>query len=486
MLLLSIALAAWLTRPGVTQMPVTTPLTVLRIAAGPHGEVRNGDFVLDEERTRFDPAKDKEVVVFFQWQGQPGMHRMRAQWTGPDGASSTTSPIQYESKDRRFGAFWSLTLSPTSATGQWSIEATVDGQPGGRFTFEIAPLAGAASAPPAKRLLPQAELFARATAAFVLLERATSKGVRLDPAAAFAAGHGRLFTSVAAVDGADTITAVLPDGTRQPVTAMLGINRQQDWIVLAGGPPGDITQPLAPDAAGQIGDRLFTIEASTGASRVLADGTVSGRAAAPGTGPRLLMTLGSGAAPPGEPVFNEFGELLGVVGGSLVPGASDLSELMHFRAELHGVPVVPISLFRTPMDAAPVALAEARARGDLVPAVQSGQNVMSGGFARSIATTQTVRPADQRQEFSLSRDKDFVVFVTWSPQMRLKGTTILRLHNEANQVVAESKPGKVDLRLGDARLSSWKLAIPGRPGVYRADVLIEGVPIWRGFVKVTE
>jgi hypothetical protein len=470
----------------VPQAATAPPLTVLRIAAGPHGEVRNGDFVLDEERTRFDPAKDKEVVVFFQWQGQPGMHRMRAQWTSPDGASSTTSPIQYESKDRRFGAFWSLTLSPASATGQWSIEATVDGQPGGRFSFEIAPTAGAASAPPVKRLLSQAELFARASGAFVLLERSTSKGARLDPAAAFAAGHGRLFTSVAAVDGADAITAVLPDGTRQPVTAMLGINRQQDWVVLAGGPAGEVAQPLAADAAVQIGDRLFTIEASTGASRVLADGTVSGRAGAPGTGPRLLMTLGSGAAPPGEPVFNEFGELLGVVGGSLVPGASDLSDLMHFRAELHGVPVVPISLFRTPMDAPPVALAEARVRGDLLPAVQSGQNVMSGGFARSIATTQTVRPADQRQEFSVSRDKDFVVFVTWSPQMRLKGTSLLRLHNDTNQVVVESKPGKVDLRPGDARLSSWKLTVPGRPGIYRADVLIEGVPIWRGFVKVTE
>ncbi len=76
------------------------PLTVLRIAAGPHGEVRNGNFVLDEERTQFDPSKDKEVVVYFQWQGQPGLHRMTAQWKSPDGASSTTSPIQYDAKDQ--------------------------------------------------------------------------------------------------------------------------------------------------------------------------------------------------------------------------------------------------------------------------------------------------------------------------------------------------------------------------------------------------
>jgi hypothetical protein len=226
---------------GGAQTPVATaaPLTVLRIAAGPRGEVRNGDFVLDEERTQFDPAKDKQVVVFFQWQGSPGVHRMIAQWKSPDGASSTSSPVQYEAKDRRFGAYWSLTLSPTSAAGTWSIEATVDGQPGGRLAFDVAPLSGGSIGPPAKRLLSQAELFTRASASFVLLERATAKGDRLYPAAAFSPGRGRLFTAVAAVDGADTITAVLADGKRQVITGMIAMNRQQDWIVLAGGPEGD-------------------------------------------------------------------------------------------------------------------------------------------------------------------------------------------------------------------------------------------------------
>jgi hypothetical protein len=35
-------------------------------------------------------------------------------------------------------------------------------------------------------------------------------------------------------------------------------------------------------------------------------------------------------------------------------------------------------------------------------------------------------------------------------------------------------------------LSSWKLPVPPTPGMYRADVLIDGTPIWRGFVKVTD
>ena len=459
-------LASLLSGPQQAQPAGPPPLTVLRIAAGPRGEVRNGDFVLDEERTQFDPAKDKQVVVFFQWQGQPGMHRMTAQWKSPDGASSTTSPVQYESKDRRFGAFWPLALSPASAAGTWSIEATVDGQPGGRFTFDVVPMSGGGSAPAAKRLLSQADLFSRASASFVLLERATAKGDRLDPAAGFAAGNGRIISSVAAVDGADTITAVLPDGKRQPITGMRAMNRLQDWIVLAGGIEGDVSQPVASETSVQIGDRLFAIEASTGASRVLAEGTVSGRAGTATTGPRILMTLGAGSGPPGEPVFNEFGELVGITGGSLVPGASELSDLLRFRAELHGLPIVPISLVRVSLGAPAVPLSDLRARGELVSAVMGGQHVMSGGFARGIARTQTVVPTDQRREFSISKDKEFVVFVTWSPQLRLKGALVLRLQDEANRLVVDSKPGKLDLRPGDARLSSWKMPIPGRPGVY--------------------
>jgi hypothetical protein len=230
---------------------------------------------------------------------------------------------------------------------------------------------------------------------------------------------------------------------------------------------------------------LFSIEASAGTSRVLVDGLLTGRAGSPATGPRLIMTLGGGAAPAGEPVFNEFGELVGLVGGSLVAGVSDLSDLLQFRADLRGVPVVPISLIRAPIGTTPILLSEVRARGDLLAAVQGGQNILSGGFARAINRTQTIAPADQRREFS-ARDTEFVVFVTWSPQARVKGGLVLKMYDETNRAVMDSKPGKVDLRPGDMRLSSWRLPVPSRPGMYRADVLLDGVPIWRAFVRVTE
>ena len=162
------------------------------------------------------------------------------------------------------------------------------------------------AAPDVKRVLTQAELFSRASAAFVVLERTTSKGERLEPAAAFVAGHGRLFTSVAAVDGADVMTALLPDGKRQPITAMLAMHRAQDWIVLAGGPEGEISQPLASETTTQVGDRVFSLESSGGASRVLIDSSISGRAGSPASGPRLLTTIGSGSTPQLRPAQTRY------------------------------------------------------------------------------------------------------------------------------------------------------------------------------------
>jgi hypothetical protein len=460
------------------------PVTVLRAAVGPSGQLRNGDYVLDEERATFDPEKDKQVVVLFQWQGAPGAHRMVVSWKSPDGASSTTKPVEYVARDGRFGGYWPLNLSSSTAIGTWTVEAAVDGQPAGQLSFTVG-AAGAAPLKPARQIMTQPQLFARISAALVVLERSTAKGRRVDPAAAVALGNGRIVTSMAAIDGSDAIVALLPDGKRQPMTSIVAMSRAHDWVVLAGGPDGGASPPTIDAASVQVGDRCFSIEAATGGSRLLVDGAITGRAGTADGGARLVANLAAGTGTPGSPVFNEFGELVGFIGGALVPGISDLSDLIQFRGELRGAPIVPIAAAAAPATGAPIAFADAWSRGDIVHALEGREHVVSGGFAKGILRSQTVRPADQRQEFSVV-DKEFVVFVNWGPQARLKGTSTLRIHDESNRVVVESKPGKLDVRPGTSTvLSNWKLTVPGRPGFYRAEVLVDGAPIWRGFVRIT-
>jgi hypothetical protein len=356
-------------------------------------------------------------------------------------------------------------------------------------TFDVVAAGGApggtAAAAPMRRIMTQAQLFTRLSAASIVLERSTAKGRRIDPAAAVALGHGRLITSMAAVDGADALVAVLPDGQRQPITSILGMSRAHDWIVLAGGPDGDVEQPVVSENTVQIGDRCFSIDAGTGSTRILVEGAITGRTGSRSSGSRLVANLSAGTGKPGSPVLSEFGELMGFVGGALVPGVYDLADLIQFRAELKGSPIVPLPAAAA-SGGSSVAFSDAWSRGDILHAVEGREHVVSGGFAKGILKEQTVRPADQREGFS-AKDKEFVVFITWGPQARLKGTTTLRVYDESNQVVVESKPAKLDVRPGyPSVLSSWKLSVPPTVGTYRAEVLVDGVPIWRGFVRVTD
>ena len=101
--------------------------------------------------------------------------------------------------------------------------------------------------------------------------------------------------------------------------------------------------------------------------------------------------------------------------------------------------------------------------------------MLSGGFAAQIGREQTVSLQDQRQEFS-SADKDFVVFVTWAPRVRLRGQGMIQVRDGNNAVVAESKPRKLDLRAKELTLFSARLPVFATPGTYRAEVLLDGKP----------
>ncbi|MFO7691817.1 MAG: hypothetical protein R6V57_01910 [Vicinamibacterales bacterium] len=66
---------------------------------------------------------------------------------------------------------------------------------------------------------------------------------------------------------------------------------------------------------------------------------------------------------------------------------------------MHGDQIIPLSALPWQSAAEPVTIAELRRRGVLMPPV-TGDHVLSGGFAREIARSTTLRPVDQRDEYS--------------------------------------------------------------------------------------
>ena len=73
-------------------------------------------------------------------------------------------------------------------------------------------------------------------------------------------------------------------------------------------------------------------------------------------------------------------------------------------------------------------LSELQARRELVAPLTGDEHVMSGGFARGVLKNPGPAPSDQRSEFSV-REKEFVAFLTWHPQQRVRGVTSLQIHD---------------------------------------------------------
>lgn len=472
------ALGAALALVDVADARQSAPVHVLRIVSGPSGNVVNGDFVLNEVRTVFNRADDREVIVFFQWEGAPGAHRLVAQWRSPDSAITSNSAIDYVAKAPRFGAFWSLPLSATMALGTWSIEATVDGVPAGRFTFEVTDNRVPSS--PVKPMLTPEALYERLNLVSVVLGRSSRTGRSLGAGAGFSPGGGVVYTAMSVLDNADEIRLLLANGTATPLTTVVAWNRAQQWAVLSGGAAGE-SIPIAAAGAAKIGSRCVSLDGASATGRVLSECTISGQDTRGGT-VSLLATFPVGGSVAGAPVLNEFGELIGLVGG-VGPVGAEGSAVYRVGESRSGTPIVPIGLIRVDSAAPHVHLSDLRARGATTSGVAGEEHVLTGGIGRVDVKGKLEAP-EHHDEISM-RERGFAVFVTWSPRERLRGQLHARLFDQDNRLVADSKPARGDLRKGQTATSAWTFP-PVSPGTYRADVLLNGAPMWRGFFRVTQ
>jgi hypothetical protein len=480
---LVVALVLLVTAPGMArpQAPgAKVPgfgCRVVKVSAGPRGAEAGGDFRLEEERNAFSRTHDNQVIVYFKWESASGTHRLAATWRSPAGASSSTSAFDYTAADRLFGAYWAIPISSATPTGKWTIDAVVDGAPCGTFSFDIVDVEARPVAV-ARRPLSSAQMFERLDRIYVPLERRTRASVRPDTMSAFVLAPGLLATAFGAIDATDGVQAILKN-QQSDITTVTAWDRRSDWALLAV-PSADGPLPAA-EAIPETGDRCFSFEGAAG-TRVLAEGALIGKAQIPGGGMRLIVSFTTGTVAPGAPVLNEFGEVIGLVGAGLTPGQVTTQDVLRARSDLRGVPVVPLSLVRVPSSPSPASLAELRERSLTVAPATGSDDITEAGFAREIQRN-TNQPIDQRVVFSPA-DQRFSLFVVWDPKRRLRGSMLLRLYDDDNRVVAESKPSKADFKSGSRSFTQWQVQVPTRPGIYHADVLIGGATLWRGFLTI--
>jgi S1-C subfamily serine protease len=457
------------------------PVHVLSISAGPSGSNVDGVFTLTEERSVFSRTTDREVVVLFRWRDRPGVHRLVAQWRSPDGAASATSAIDYEAREERFGAYWSLPLARTQPLGTWTIEVTMDGRPAGRFTFEV--VDDEIAAPVTMRRLTEAELYERLNSVFVLLHRESSDGRELEGAAGFLADRdGLIYTVLPALDGADSVRATMPDGSSHAISQLAGSNRQQQWAVLRGPALDPTFVPTIASGAVAIGSRCFSMEGRA-AIRVLTAGTISGQARSAADDLVLIATFPRAFGMPGAPVIDEYGHIIGIVGAGLPGDSRPVDHIVQARGDLNGAPIINFPTRDGEHGMVEMDLASLRASGRLMSAVAHGGSFAGGGFTRGLVKRADSAPAELMSQFSL-RDKSIGVFLVWTVAERLRGQVVLRVFDSENGIISASEPRRMDIRPKQYARTTWELPRLHTPGLYRVDAVVDERTYWRGFLTV--
>lgn len=478
--------------------PTEPTFRAVRSVSGSKVLEQGGRYAVEDPRTVFYAPADTQVIVYFTWEGPAGAHHFEGLWKNPDGKVAMTSDFDYKPEQPRFGGYFKMLLGDTPATGVWTLEARIDGETAGTHTFQItmAPRPDNVSTAPARRLLSSPDIYNRAAAASVLIENINSKGARRNVGTGFFIAPGRLVTAFQVIDGAAKVRVVTPQGNSVEVSEVVAWNRRQDWLILNVA-LGDINRVATLERAATdswaVGDRCYFLDAPAEGNQVLVETSVIGKQNLGVAGERLNVGDTPNRRAMGAPVLSEYGEVIGMVGAGLLPGAAFLED-MAFGARSNtlggpsrGALAVPISLINE-SSGSPTTIAGLASSGQFIPALAGSQSALSGTLARSVnRKTDPPQPIEEKREFSRA-DSSGVLLMTWMPDEKRKGIPVLRLYDLDNRMLNETQDKKkITVRPNKLSYTAWELTFANLPpGIYRLDVLFAGDIVWRSFFRMVE
>lgn len=463
----------------------TPRFRLLRTLSGSKGQESGGRFVIDDPRTVFQIPDDKQVVIYFQWQGPAGQHHIEVSWRNPEGRVATTASLDQAAPQGRFGAYWSMPLSDKTTPGLWALEARVDGEPAGIHTIQV--VSGPGLVTVSRRFLNTGELYERAKTATAFVEKLNPQGDVVAKGSGFFLEDGVLLTTFHVIDGASGLLLTMQDGRRFETNVVVAWNRRQDWALLKT-PPGAPTLSRAPERSWLVGDRCFSLDTALGSSRVIGELSITGRTEGREGGERLILGGDISSDARGSPLLNEYGEVVGVAGVNAGPEPLTVGFRPGVRLISNALLAVPIELVTRPADRGkPALLADLVSSGEFLPLLTASRHVFQASFGRKVETKGPVPSLiDEGTEFS-RRDDQVILWVMWEPKKRLKTFALLRVYDLSNKLVTESKPLKMDLPAGPYSYTYWGLKVTNfQPMTYRVDLVIGNEPGWRGYVRIVD
>jgi S1-C subfamily serine protease len=464
---------------------------------------------MDDPRTVFMIPDDRQVLVYCEWEGVAGQHEFEGQWNNPAGKLVAVSDFKLEVRERRCSGYFTLLLSETSETGIWTLETRVDGEITGTHKFQLVsakdpaaqttvgpPQANPIGPPPeqARQPLTESQIYELANAATVLVEKLDAKGARIDTGSGFLVDTDVMLTAFQEIDGATRLRVSLPDGRRLETQEALSWDKWQDWAFLKVDSGQKRFIALSPNAESPVGSRVFALAVSPVGSRVIVRCDIVGKNRFPQTVERINLNC-THPDVIGSPLLNEYGDLIGVVGGSLIPGwgsTKQLGGVYYSGAQIAnatpGILAVPVNSSSKPISTqATTNFQQLASDGTFTPVLLRSENIQWGTLSRRVEAKPFPRPLEETYEFR-SKEGTLSVFLTWQPKEKIKAAAMIRIYDLSGRVLLESKPAKVDLKPGkDQSHSWWQANISSlRPAIYRVDVFLDSSPIWRAFFKVRD
>jgi S1-C subfamily serine protease len=487
----ALALASLLTALSATAVGAQSAVRLVRSTSGTKGSVQGSRYVIQDPRTTFYAGEDRQVVVYFEWEGAARPHECKVTWKDPSGAAVLISPYSSPTRTPRFGVYLTLALPETPRLGLWAVEAEVDGQPAGTHTFQIQerPAAGEARAA-VRRVLAPAELYSRAQAATLGVEAFDGKGGRIAAGSGFLLREGLVITAFQNVEGAVRLRVSPPTGAPVETTELAIWNRRQDWAIVRAPPVGAVQLELDSAKSWKVGDRCSYLDTSQDGARVNVDTSIVGAQEFPQAGPRISIQMSVSHRGIGGPLLNDYGDAIAVLGGALIPGTS----VSGVGRDAHVLLSYPVTTMAFPLSSLPsvtadsrISLQELSARGVFPPPLVGPLNVFTGTIARGVETRNNVPvPVDEKTEFK-SGEGDAVAFLTFDPQEKRQGMGVFRIYDIDNHLVMDGKPVKITLRPRVYSVTTWKFPLARlRPGTYRIDLDIDADPVWRSYFRVVE
>lgn len=468
---------------------------VVRSVSGSKILDQGGRYSIEDPRTVFYAPDDKQVVVYFTWEGPAGSHHFEGLWKNPNGKIAMTTEFDYRPDQSRFGAYFKMLLSETPATGTWTLEARINGETAGSHSFQItiAPRPDNVTTTPARRLISSNEIYNRAAAASVVIENINQKAARRNVGTGFVIAPGWLLTAFQVIDGAAKLRVVGPQGQPIEVTEVVAWNRRQDWVILSVPLTNSPALEHAAANSSAIGDRCYFLDSPAEGNRVLVETSLIGKQTLPGAGERLNIGDTPNRRAVGSPVLNEYGEVIGLIGGNMVPGAAFLEDLAFgARSNSLGGPsrgalAIPINLVDKSSGSATTIEALAGSGQFMTPLV-STQSVLSGVLARTLnRKADPPQPIDEKIEFSHA-DSQGILLLSWLPKEKRKGKPSLRLYDLDNHLISETEnKKKITVSPNKLSYSAWEFSLANLPaGIYRFDVAIDGDIVWRTFFRMVQ